>query len=154
MKKRNSLIKNNKGFTLIEILIVIGLIALLSAVVIIAVNPSRQFSQARNSERWSEINTILNAVYQYAVDNNGTVPSTITASSTEICASGATCPSLIDLDVLDLNEAYLVELPQDPECPDECATNGIGYAISKSTNGRVTVSSPDAELSETISVTR
>jgi prepilin-type N-terminal cleavage/methylation domain-containing protein len=37
-------IKNNKkGFTLIEILVVIGIIGILATVVLVAVNPSRQF---------------------------------------------------------------------------------------------------------------
>ena len=54
----------HKGFTLIEILIVIGIIAILSSIVIIAVNPARQFAQARDTKRQSDVNAILNAVYQ------------------------------------------------------------------------------------------
>ena len=50
------------GFTLIEILVVIGLIAILAAVVLIAINPGRQFSQAHNSQRTSNVETILNAI--------------------------------------------------------------------------------------------
>ena len=67
------------GFTLMELLIVIGIIAILAAIVIIAINPARQLAQARNSQRWSNVNTILNAVHQYAVDNQGTLPAAITA---------------------------------------------------------------------------
>jgi prepilin-type N-terminal cleavage/methylation domain-containing protein len=52
-----------QGFTLIEILVVIGLIAVLAAVVLIAVNPARQFAQARNSQRASNVSTILNAMH-------------------------------------------------------------------------------------------
>ena len=57
--------KNKKGFTLIELLIVIGIIAILAGIVLVAVNPAQQFGKANDSERKSEIGTILSAVYQY-----------------------------------------------------------------------------------------
>jgi len=64
-------IKRNKGFTLIEILVVIGIIALLATIVVIAINPARQFAQGRNTQRVSHLNTILNAVGQNLADNKG-----------------------------------------------------------------------------------
>ena len=150
--------KKGAGFTLIEILLVIGIIAILAAVVIIAVNPARQFAQARNSQRWSNVNTILNAVHQYAVDNTGTLPESIPESAdcsgtatNEICKTGGTCTNLVDLSVLTTDETYLVSIPYDPS---GATTNGVGYHICKSANGRITVCAPDAELSVTISVTR
>ncbi len=57
--------KNLKGFTLIELLIVIGIIAILAGIVLVAVNPAEQFGKANDSERKSEIGTILSAIYQY-----------------------------------------------------------------------------------------
>lgn len=76
----------NKGFTLIEILVVIGIIAVLAAIVIIAINPARQFAQARNTQRESNVNTILNAIGQNLVDNKGAPLSTTT------CAGIGTVP--------------------------------------------------------------
>jgi type IV pilus assembly protein PilA len=143
--------KKQKGFTLIELLVVIGIIAILAAIVIIAINPARQFALARNAQRWSNVNTIINAVWQYGVDQQGTLPSTITAISTEICKTGATsCTGLVDLSVLTNNGTYVVAIPNDPK---GVSANGTGYFILQA-NGRVTVTAPSAELSETIAATR
>lgn len=65
---------SRKGFTLIELLLVIGIIAILAAIVIVAINPTRQLGQARNAQRNSDVNTMLNAVWQYAIDHSGNMP--------------------------------------------------------------------------------
>ncbi|QQS58773.1 type II secretion system protein [Candidatus Peregrinibacteria bacterium] len=143
---------NKKGFTLLEILLVVAAIAILAGIVILAINPGKQLAETRNAQRRSDVNTILNAVYQYAIDNKGTIPSVITTTQTEICADpSGTCTGLVDFDTLVLNEKYIVGIPSDPT---GASGNGAGYEIVKSANGRVTVSAPDAEEGETIAVTR
>lgn len=154
-----------RGFTLIELLIVIAIIAILAAVVLIAINPARQFAQAANSQRSSNILTIINAVHQYTIDNGGVLPAGITTTSTPVCklASpvGAGCANLANLGSLSYNQTYLANLPLDPSCPASCGdstgavnANSTGYRIYKSSNGRVTVFAPNAQLSQVISITR
>ena len=139
------------GFTLLEILLVVAAIAILAGIVILAINPVKQLGDTRNAQRRTDVNTILNAVYQYSIDNNGSLPTTITTTVTAICQA-APCTSLIDLSVLTTNEKYVVAIPHDPLIT--ATTGTAGYTIVKSANGRVTVAAPSAEQSAIITVTR
>jgi prepilin-type N-terminal cleavage/methylation domain-containing protein len=143
------------GFTLIELLLVIAIIAILAAITIIAINPARQLAQANNAQRQGNVNTILNAISQYAVDNHGAYPSTIpTTTATVICSTGvATSSGCVDLSILTTNQLYLAAFPADPLSGN---TTSTWYTVIKSTstNPRITVAAPAAELGTTISVTR
>jgi type IV pilus assembly protein PilA len=148
----NKLYRSQKGFTLIEILLVVAAIAILAGIVIVAINPSKQLGDTRNAQRRSDVTTILNAAYQYSLDNNGVLPASVTATSTEICATGASsCAGLVDLSVLTLNEKYITAIPTEPQ---KTNANGVGYQISRSANGRITVTAQFPEQGMTISATR
>ena len=147
-----TLLRSQKGFTLIEILLVVAAIAILAGIVIVAINPGKQLGDTRNAQRRSDVTTILNAAYQYSIDNNGVLPASITASSTEVCATGAaSCTGVIDLSVLSLNGKYLTAIPQDPQ---KVTANGNGYNIFMNATGRLTVTAPLAEQAAVITVTR
>ncbi len=54
--------KIQKSFTLVELMIVIAILAILSAIVIFALNPSEIFKKNRDSRRMADINTLNKAV--------------------------------------------------------------------------------------------
>src|SRR6266699_3777710 len=70
---------NQKGFTLIELLIVIVIITALAVTVFVALNPVKRVKDAHDSRRASDAETILTAIHEYIVDNNGNLPPAITA---------------------------------------------------------------------------
>ena len=53
---------NKKGFTFIEVLVVVGIITLLTTTVITIVNPAKRFEQARDRQREIHLQSILSAV--------------------------------------------------------------------------------------------
>src|SRR5579859_1810977 len=104
--------KQNKarGFTLIELLLVIGILALLFGITLIAINPARQFSQANNTKRSSDVNAILNAINQYMADNKGQLPGsgiiTTALQTIQSTAFNTFCSNLVP--------QYVAALPVDP----------------------------------------
>lgn len=137
----------SKGFTLIELLVVIGILAILATVVLVAISPGRQMAQARNSERWAEVNTLLNAIGQYQVDNAG-LPACIATTTKCIGTGGACC----DLST-DLVPTYVAAIPEDSKT-GSAADTGYDVSTSGPPSYRVIISAPDAELGLTISVSR
>lgn len=154
------MMKLKKGFTLIELLVVIGILAILLAITLIAINPARQFGQANNTRRRSDVLQVLNAVHQYTAEHGGQLPAeigaiTLTAATT---LSGANFPGLCPQLMTD----YIPALPVDPEtgstnvtvCDATATSWNTGYTIAKDAAGRITVSAPNADLGQSIDVTR
>jgi type IV pilus assembly protein PilA len=147
--------KKQSGFTLIEILVVIGIIAILAAVVIIAINPARQFAQARDSQRSSNVNAILNAIWQRMVDNRGVWAATGGCDALPTTATEIGTGALIDLEAC-LVPTYLPVMVMDPTSGTAAATDYFVVQVVSGTGaGRITVSAPLSEIATpSISVTR
>lgn len=136
----------------------IGIIAVLAAVVIIALNPARQFAQARNTQRTSNVRAILDAVGQRLADNKGVFETGCAAGAVPTSTATKIATSTYDIAPC-LVPTYLPQMPFDPSATGAFWTStssyDTGYNIQKdNATGRITVSAPSAELSETISVSR
>ncbi|MBI3397595.1 type II secretion system protein [Candidatus Woesebacteria bacterium] len=150
-----------RGFTLVELLIVMGILVALLAIVLIALNPVRQFKQAHDTSRSNDVNAILNAVHQYAADNKGVLPSGITSTPQNVRKTGGVdlCATLVP--------TYLAQLPVDPTVGTNGTTTGspvsdtqcadaynTAYQISATSSNRVTVTGTAEIPGVVISVTR
>lgn len=140
------------GFTLIEVLVVIGIIAVLAAIVIIAINPTKQFAQARNSQRTANVNAILNAVGQRMADNKGIFAGAftigtntytcgpVTTTATNVTQTMATDTTTTTADLGCLVPTYIPSLPIDPANP----ATPTGYTIQQLSYGGVEICAPAA----------
>jgi prepilin-type N-terminal cleavage/methylation domain-containing protein len=123
-----------KGFTLLEILLVITLLAILFATVLYALNPSNIIAEVNDNKRKSDALTLYQALEQYAL-KTGSYPISVqnisVGTSLDICKTGApSCADIVDLSVLVPN--YISSIPS-------YSSNTIrsGFYIVKDVNGRI-----------------
>jgi prepilin-type N-terminal cleavage/methylation domain-containing protein len=146
-KKRGS-----KGFTLLEILLVIAAIGILAAIVLVAINPNRQIAQARNTVRQADINTIQKVVEQYLIEK-GSYPNGITNTYREICNTGSNnnTQGTVSNECIDLRELvpdYIASIPVNPST----STHSGYYAWINDINNKVAVLAGKGENGKVIGV--
>jgi prepilin-type N-terminal cleavage/methylation domain-containing protein len=147
---------NKRGFTLIEILVVIGIIAVLSTIVIVAINPARQFKLARDSQRTANVTAILNAVGQNMAENKGVFTCNVSLPNVSEVISSDTAGGGIDIAAC-ISPLYISTLPYDPSLPGARFVNftdyDTQYLIKQDLDGRVTVSAA-GEIQGAITISR
>lgn len=146
-------LKIKKGFTLVELIIVIAIIAILAGAIFVAIDPARRLHEARNARRSSDIATIVDAVKKYQADNSGTHYSELADADEDVyyaigtngdlcsgCAAVGGITECIDLE--DMGTNYLAVVPFDPLDGNEDNTQ---YYILKDESGAIMVGSCSAE---------
>lgn len=150
--------RHGRGFTLLEILLVVAAIAILAGIVIVAINPAQQLAETRDAQRRSDVQTLSAAITQYVIKNE-VIPDgmpTLAADTCDdvlarICREGEDCNGLELYDLLVPD--FIAALPEDP-------SSGIsytGYTAYKlpDPSSRVKVCAPYTETTDPpISVTR
>lgn len=133
--------KYNKGFTLVELLIAISLIAILSGVLLSVLNPIGIQKKARDSQRVSDLSKIKVALENYFADNRK-YPNTAPVTANTWVKTSALSTFLE-------NGKYINKLPTDPKptVTANCAVNGWReYYYKTNANGTVYILSANLEI--------
>jgi prepilin-type N-terminal cleavage/methylation domain-containing protein len=150
-------IKNKRGYSLIELIVVIGILAITGAGLVVLVNPFGQLANSRNDERRAHIELVLDAIGRNMLDNNGVFvcqTGDIPTSSTKM----ATDEESFDIAPC-VYPDYTSRVPYDSMASGAHYTTIADYdtgyfVVRHATSGRITISAPSSELGEIIFVTR
>ncbi|HSX39431.1 MAG TPA: type II secretion system protein [Candidatus Saccharimonadales bacterium] len=128
----------NKGFTIIELLLVVSLIAILSGVTLTVLNVSQLQKRPRDAQRVSDLGRMQTALELFFADNR--VYPTAASWAT---ASGALAA---------LKPSYISDIPAPPTTPaatgsDPCTAGNSGYFYISDATGNKYVLATIMELS-------
>jgi type II secretory pathway pseudopilin PulG len=143
---------NQKGISVIELILVLAVMGVLVALFIVARNPSTQAAINRNQQREFDIIQIAQAVHQYKIHHKNNYPKTNEGEKIVDCSES-------DLTVgSSLTEAlvpdYLTEVSKDPKTDSQ-----YQLCIVKEEDGdeeveKIKVIAPDSELDKQIEIIR
>lgn len=131
----------------------LGIFGIQALMLLVAVNPNRQFMSSRDTQRRADLYAMTNSIYQYAADHSGKLPDTDGNDNTSNFPSVPTCVGT-DGNCFNLAGAggkatketvvptYIAIVPKDPSSGTDGNTQ---YMLYRDTNGRI-VASASSEL--------
>jgi len=169
-----------KGFTLLELLIVIAIIAVLSAIIFVAIDPMTRFRDSRDAARWTDAAELLHAIKIDQVDNNGSYASAInnlindeiyligtdvadcdtqdSLGTVVTCTAPVTqagCANLTSGADNLVSEGYISSIPVSPNSTtNRWGSNKTGYTIEKEASGLIWIRACQEEGSAAIETGR
>ncbi len=123
-----------QSFTLVELMIVIAILAILSAIVIFALNPARLFDNFRDSRRVTDIVTLNKAIsFLESWNTNGMVYGTSTVVYLSLPDSSSTCSSYA-LPTLATGYSYYCASSANYKNTDGTGWIPLNFAVSSNNN--------------------
>lgn len=150
--------KNNFGFTLLEMVVLVGILVVLLSILFITLNPSRQYQLANEDAAKRNISSLRFALEKWLENNDNDAAKLnygngIPSEKAFIGSSGGEvnpCPDIVP-DYIDI-------MPTDPTAPgyyyNTCQDYFSGFMISYTEDPikEITILSPDSNLSEVITI--
>ena len=137
---------STKGFTLMELILVMAILGILFTTLVVGLNPARQLAKARDTQRETDLFELLSVVYQYSSEHSGELPDTDGDPATSNFPTSSTCIGT-GVGCFNLGAAgetgetvvpeYLAKMPKDPKTGTGADT---GYTIYVDENNHLIAS--------------
>lgn len=148
-----------KGFTLIELVMVISIISVIAGTVFVGVDPARRLAAARNATRWADVTTLLEAIKKFEFDHDGVLPAidTDVLKAQLVGKEGVDCHTVRcpGQEIVEMNcvlssfsselRPYLKSLPKDPKTG---SIEDTRYYVNRDEYGIISVGACDEEGEE------
>lgn len=132
--------QKTKGFTIVELLIVIVVIAIVAAISIVAYNGIQQ--RSRNSERSQELGAVQKALALYHIDNGGYPMCGAGVNGTYTPGGALSSGTVASCLIQELVPTYIPSLPADP------VNSGVSqywYAVGYRKTSATTYTAPQTD---------
>lgn len=151
-----------KGFTIIEMIMVLTIIIVLLTVALVFYSVYQRMAEARNTQRVEEARTLLDAIISYQIDHRGNYPPGLDEKLRMLGTSAGECAvkcgksaEMSEDQCLDLSQSLFNEyFGKNPYDPNVGSLEKSFYAAKTLPGGRAEIIACAPELNAEISVSR